>query len=121
MRNEVIDITGFIGWDLKSRISVRELRDKFLHENKTHVMIDFRNVSFATRSFIDEFYNVFVNNADIYVELINVSPEINAIFDAVKSTQHKSKKTRKWLNSNSVIEFSSISDANNYLEVLSFS
>ena len=121
MKEKVIDIAVCIGRDLKSRIAVRELHDKIINETKTHVKIDFRNVNFATRSFMDEFYNVFIANADVNAELINLSPEIKAMLDAVKSTQHRPTKSAVNISSDSDIKFSSISQVNKYLEELSFS
>ena len=93
MRNNIIDIAVCIGRDLKSRIAVKNLYDMIQNQNWTQVKIDFRNVNFATRSFMDEFYNVFITNADLNVELINLSPELKAMLDAVKSTQHRPTKS----------------------------
>lgn len=122
MKDKVIDITAYIGRDLKSRIAVREFRDKISNEQQTTVKIDFGNVSFASRSFMDEFYNIFIANADMNVELINLSAEIEVMLDAVKSTQHRSPKIANKLSSNDYdIKFSSISEANKYLEALPFS
>lgn len=120
MREKVIDIAVCIGRDLKSRIAVRDLYDIILNQNWTQVKIDFRNVNFATRSFMDEFYNVFIANADLNVELINLSPELKAMLAAVKSTQHRSTKSAIKSSSRSDIKFSSISQVNKYLEELSF-
>ncbi len=121
MKVKVIDIAESVGQDLKSRIEVRVFHDKILNKTKTHVRIDFRNVNFATRSFMDEFYNMFIANADVNVELINLSPEIKAMLDAVKSTQHRPTKSAVKISSDSDIKFSSISQVNKYLEELPFS
>jgi len=79
-------------------------------------------VNFATRSFIDEFYNVFLNNADfkVEVELINVSADIQSMFDAVKSTQRNKIPITLKNSSDTIIKLSSISEINNYLSTLSF-
>jgi aminopeptidase N len=122
MKDKVIDITAYIGRDLKSRIAVREFYDKISNEQRTTVKIDFRNVNFASRSFMDEFYNIFIANADKNVELINLSAEIEAMLDAVKSTQHRAKNSANRISSHhDDIRFSSISEANKYLEALPFS
>lgn len=121
MRETVIDIAAYIGRDLNSRISVRNLYDMILNQNMTDVKIDFRNVSFATRSFMDEFYNVFVANTRVEAELINLSPELKAMLNAVKSTQHMPTKSAKKILPHSDIKFSSISQVNKYLDELSFS
>jgi hypothetical protein len=120
MRDNIIDIAVCIGRDLKSRIAVKNLYDMIQNQNLKDVKIDLRNVNFATRSFMDEFYNVFIANADLNVELINLSPELKAMIDAVKSTQHRSTKSALKISSDSDIKFSSISQVNKYLDELSF-
>jgi len=45
---------------------------------------------------------------------------MEAMLDAVKSTQHKSKKTTEKKISGTDLKFSTISEANKYLEALSF-
>jgi len=117
MKNNIIDIAAFTGHDLKSRITVRNLYDVILNQNMTNVKIDFRNVSFATRSFMDEFYNLFIANTSVDAELINLSPELNAI----KFTQRKPTESAKKISSHADMKFSSISQVNKYLEELSFS
>lgn len=120
MRDNSIDIAVCIGRDLKSRIAVKNLYDMIQNQNLKEVKIDFRNVNFATRSFMDEFYNLFIANADLNVELINLSPELKAMLDAVKSTQHRPTKSAEKIPSDSDIKFSSISQVNKYLDELSF-
>lgn len=122
MKDKVIDITAYIGRDLKSRVAAREFYDKISNEQRTNIKIDFGNVSFATRSFMDEFYNIFIANVDMNVELINLSAEIDAMLDAVKATQHRPKNSANGISSHhDDIRFSSISEANRYLETLPFS
>lgn len=58
MRDNIIDIAVCIGRDLKSRITVKNLYDMIQNQNLKDVKIDFRNVNFATRSFMDEFYSI---------------------------------------------------------------
>lgn len=120
MKNKVIDITTSTGRDLKSRIAVREFRDLILSQNADLIIIDFKNVNFATRSFIDEFYNVIINNTEIHTELLNISSEIQAMFDAVKLTQHVAKSFPANRKSSKVVKFSSVSEVNKYLSSLSF-
>lgn len=52
------------------------------------------SVKFATRSFIDEFYNLFMKTPDtntFRVELTNVPTDIKAMLDAVNRTQVRAK------------------------------
>jgi len=120
MNNKVFDITAFAGRDLKSRITVRKFFDFILSHDVDFVTIDFKNLNFATRSFIDEFYNLFINNPEIKVELLHVSSEIMAMFNAVKSTQRRSKSISLRRKSVKVTRFSSISEVNAFLGSLSF-
>jgi hypothetical protein len=50
----------------------------------------------------------------------NLSPELKAMLDAVKFTQHKPKKSAQRSSSRSDMKFSSISQVNKYLDELSF-
>lgn len=120
MKDNIINIAVYIDRDLKSRIAVRDFYDKISSKNLRQVKIDFKNVNFATRSFMDEFYNVFIDNIDINAELINLSPDLKAMLEAVKSTQRRSQKSDKKSSSLSDNKFSSISQVNEYLEELSF-
>jgi hypothetical protein len=85
--------------------------------NEDSVVVDFLNVKFVTRSFIDEFYNAFLknNNSDIRVELANVSEDIRMVFDAVSQTQNKEKVISE---KSSVVTFSNFAEANSYLKTL---
>ena len=47
--------------------------------DEQEVMIDFQHVKFATRSFIDEFYNLFIKPSSAvpcHIEIINVPEKI---------------------------------------------
>ena len=58
------------------------------------VVIDFHGVKFATRSFIDEFYNVFLKtpgSLPFKVEITNVPEDINMMLESVSHTQTRAK------------------------------
>lgn len=120
MKDNVINIAAFLGQNLKSRIVVRDFHDKILSQNMPAVVLDFKDVIFATRSFMDEFYNVFLCNNIVEANLINLSPELEKMLNTVKDTQHKSAKAAIKVFPNSELKFSSISQVNKYLEKLSF-
>jgi len=91
---KTIDIAQILSPDLKSRMRVQDL--KLLVENSgvDAVEMDFQGVKFATRSFIDEFYNLFLKNPEVNsfsLELINVPSDIKAMLDAVSRTQVRAK------------------------------
>ncbi|HOG41607.1 MAG TPA: hypothetical protein PLI69_03600 [Bacteroidales bacterium] len=106
---ERIFISQILSDDLKSRSSVHTLyvalKSKYINE----LVFDFSNVNFASRSFIDEFYNVFIKEHRPKLE--NVPDKIAVILDAVSRTQEENKKTitkkSKIKSFNSVDEFCS--------------
>ncbi|WP_302535794.1 STAS-like domain-containing protein [Barnesiella intestinihominis] len=87
-----IDITTILSQDLKSRLVVNDLRLYIENTGSESVVIDFAGVKFATRSFVDEYYNVIMKNqSSIKIETINIPEDIQTIFDVVQRTQHKEK------------------------------
>jgi hypothetical protein len=89
-----IDIAAIISPDLKSRMRAQDL--KTLTENSVAdaVEMDIHGVKFATRSFIDEFYNLFLKTPEantFRVELVNVTSDVKAMLDAVSRTQVRAK------------------------------
>lgn len=83
-------------------------------------MLDINNVKFATRSFIDEFYNLFLKNPSVHpyrVEITNVSEDINTILEAVSRTQ----TTAKVIPSQTPeVSFSSVEDCYTILKRVAF-
>lgn len=120
MNNIIIDIASYLDRDLKSRISVKNLYNTIKSKGWSYFTIDFKNVDFASRSFMDEFYNQFIINNEFNVVLVNLSPDLKKMIVNVASTQYKKKRFRKSFLSKSDIKFESISEANEYLEALSF-
>ena len=89
-----IDITQILSPDLKSRLRVNDLRLFIENGQEDVVVIDFSNVKFATRSFMDEFYNVFLKtpgSLPFKVEITNVPEDINMILESVSRTQTRVK------------------------------
>lgn len=91
---KTIDIAEILSSDLKSRMRAQDLKMLIENSGTDAVEIDFQGVKFATRSFIDEFYNLFLKTPDantFSVELINVPEDIKAMLDAVSRTQIRAK------------------------------
>ena len=89
---KTIDLAQILSPDLKSRMRAQDLRLYIQNSDEDAVALDFRNVKFATRSFIDEFYNLFVRTPDansFSVEIINMPEDIKAMLDVVSRTQVK--------------------------------
>lgn len=86
----LIDITTVLSQDLTSRESARRLASCIPSE--TDVVFDFRNVKFATRCFIDEFYNLFLKSPpgrSYSIQITNVPEDINTMIESVSKTQNR--------------------------------
>ena len=89
-----IDIAQILSPDLKSRMRAQDLKLLIENSEEKEVVLDFQGVKFATRSFIDEFYNLFLKSPTtnaFQVELTNVPEDIKTILDAVSRTQVRAK------------------------------
>lgn len=89
---KTIDIAQILSPDLKSRMRAQDLRLYIQNSGVDAVKLDFSHVKFATRSFMDEFYNIFLKDAkanDFTVKITNVPEDIKAMLDAVSRTQVK--------------------------------
>ena len=89
-----IDIAAILSPDLKSRMRAQDLKALIENSGADVVEMDFQGVKFATRSFIDEFYNLFLKTPEantFRVELINVPSDIKAMLDSVSRTQVRAK------------------------------
>ena len=85
-----INVSEILSPDLKSRMRAQDLRTLMVNSEENEFVLDFQGVKFATRSFIDEFYNLFLKKADansFSVVLVNVPEDIKAMMDAVSRTQ----------------------------------
>lgn len=91
---KTIDIADILSPDLKSRMRAQDLKLLIANSGADAVEMDFHGVKFATRSFIDEFYNLFIKTPDanaFHVELTNVPEDIKQMLDAVSRTQVQAK------------------------------
>lgn len=87
---KTIDVAQILSPNLKSRMRAQDLKLLMENSGEKAFMLDFANVKFATRSFMDEFYNIFLKNPGanpFSVKMTNVPEDIKAILDAVSRTQ----------------------------------
>lgn len=113
---KTIDIIDILSPDLKSRVRVRDFELFIQNCGEKTVMLDFSNVQFATRSFVDEFYNVFLkapNANTTKVEITNVPEDVNTILEAVSRTQTRTKVIPSRIP---VKSFQSVDDLVHYLK-----
>lgn len=117
-----IDITRLLSQDLKSRSRAQDLLLYVQNCDEQEVVIDFQNVKFATRSFIDEFYNLFIkdtSNLPFKVEIDNVPEDIQIMLNSVSNTQTKSKN--RTINATAdVIKFDSMDSMLKYMSTVAF-
>lgn len=91
---KTINIAEILSPDLKSRMRAQDLKLLADNSGEKTIQMDFSGVKFATRSFIDEFYNLFLKtpkNNTFKTELVNVPEDIKAMLDAVGRTQIRAK------------------------------
>ena len=91
---KTIDIAEILSPDLKSRMRAQDLKLLIENSGVDAVNLDFQGVKFATRSFIDEFYNLFIKTPvsnTFHVELTNVPEDIKLMLDTVSRTQVRAK------------------------------
>lgn len=101
-----IYISEVLSVDLKSRSTVAQLVDSIKPYETEELILDFKDVYFATRSFIDEFYNVIIKDKRYKVE--NMNNDIQNLLETVKSTQNSKKlvvSTQKVSRCSTVKEF----------------
>ena len=81
-----IVINEIIGNELRSREQAQRL---FLNENsKSNIIFDFRGITYISRSFADEFFNL---NKAFSASCINFEDKLDKIFLSVSMTQNKFK------------------------------
>ena len=87
---KTIDITEIISQDLTSRLRVQDLELFIENTHESEIVLDFQNVRFATRSFIDEFFKQFLktpSNNSFTISLVNIPEDINLMIESVSRTQ----------------------------------
>lgn len=86
---KTIDVAKLIGVSPISRPLVHDLFNLAKNSQEKEILLDFFGVEFASRSFMDEFYNVFLKDADMgfSVEVNGMNSDLQAILAAVKKTQ----------------------------------
>ena len=110
-----IYISSVLSADLKSRSTVGLFYDYIIQNSYSDCIVDFTGVNFATRSFVDEFYNVFIKTHCVKIE--NVPTDIQLMFDAVGMTQDKEKQGNELSN---IKSFSSVDALCSYISALAF-
>ena len=115
-----VDITEILSPDLKSRNRAHDFALYLTNTGEDEIVVDFANVKFATRSFIDEFYNLFLktpSELSYRIEITNVPEDINVILESVSRTQTKVKVIP---SSTPEKSFKDVDELLNYLRTASY-
>lgn len=113
---KTIDIAQILSPDLKSRMRAQDLKMLMDNSEETSFVVDFSNVKFATRSFMDEFYNLFLKypkQNTLKVKITNVPEDIKVMLDAVSRTQMNVKEIP---SETSEVDFSSVEEMLQFIE-----
>lgn len=78
--NKIINISTLISTDIRSRANANIIRSA-IDGIDDNIILDFKDVTFVSRSFMDEVYNIMEEYEGI--RLINMSGFVKTMFDAV--------------------------------------
>lgn len=114
-----IDITSVLSQNLNSRSIVHDLLLFIQNSGEKDVILDFSNVTFVTRSFMDEFFIVFLKNGvkGIDIQLTGLSDDFTAILNAVK---HPKRVNKAFFSHTSVVTFKNVDQMKECFKNLQF-
>ena len=116
----VINVAKVLSQDIISRSRARYLKEYIMARELVIAGLDFKDIKFVTRSFIDEFYNLFLKDASslpFKVEITNVPEDIQAMITSVSKTQTKVKTIRPTSN---VDVFENVDDLLKFMSTVAF-
>ncbi len=109
-------IAKILGQDLMSRPLAGDFYNLIENSNDPEVIVDFSDVHFATRSFMDEFFVLFKDNMKKgKVRLENLPMDVDKTLKAVMATQKNKKKVR---SDETIVKTKDIQDLENHFAVL---
>lgn len=107
-----VKISELISTDIRSRANANIIRSAIDGINE-RIILDFEGVSFISRSFTDELYNVLEEHKNI--SFTNTSDNIKAMLDAVEKGR---KITRNFSNSSEIKEFHDFASLSAFLATI---
>ncbi len=86
---ETIYIKDLVGRDILGRIAAHDIIAAAFRCEDSTVVLDFNDVQFTTRSFMDEFYNEVkkAHESSLDIRLANMSDDLVRMYSAVSRTQ----------------------------------
>ena len=89
---ETINIATEIFPNLESRGFARQLRDLIIERGLKEVQIDFSDITWAGRAFMDEFYREVYTNPDFRAIPVNMAEDFRLMLIAVSHTQTRKEQ-----------------------------
>ena len=111
-----IDITTILGTELKSRTSARDFATYLNNMNVKEACVDFSRVNSVTRSFMDEFYQLFIkpDKTQFLIHLSGMNQQTEVF---LKTVEHTSERRHSYENTSGAcfISISNEQQLNEYL------
>lgn len=109
---KIIDIKSLIGIEVRSRTNAEMLRNVIQGDNNVYI-IDFKDVTFVSRSFADELCNIMDENNKI--RLTNETFFVKKMIDTVLAGR---KRVRQRDDKDDIITLSTIDELNEFMKKL---
>lgn len=88
---KLLEIAKLISTDVRSRSNAKKIVD-LIDNNTDEVVLDFKNVSFISRSFSDELCTIIENRSGIRFSEKNMSHFVGLMFHTVQTSRNKKRK-----------------------------
>ena len=82
----IINISEILSQDLKFRQQAKRLKDCIDKYQDEEISLDFKETNFASRAFIDEFYNLFLKESP-NIKIINVPEDLAKIIETISNNK----------------------------------
>jgi len=106
-----INISNRFGKELRSREQAHEI--VLLAISSDDISVDFKDVTYVSRSFADEFYKILFTKKNI--KIINQREDIAKIFESISKTHFKKKADNENIN---VVKLNSLNKVCLYLSAI---
>lgn len=111
----IIDVSEILSQDLKSRQQARTLKEYIDKCQDNKITLDLKKINFATRAFVDEFYNLFLKESS-NIEIINVPDFLAKIIEIV--SKNKLPHTNIISSNTEELYFDNVEDLINYINTI---
>ena len=116
---KTLDITTILGTELKSRTSARDFAMYLQNMKINEVCVDFSRVNSVTRSFMDEFYQLFLKagkSLNTSVSLQNLNQQADAFLKSVELTSDRPRPAIGVSANARFVNLQTVQQLNEYLE-----